>query len=262
MPGSRHLAQAVLGLLMAAAVCVPTAADDAARVMTWTINNAPRRAIVYSPTVPSPGRKALVLSFHGRGDNITNFQRTDMQRAWPEAVVVYFQGLPGASDRLTGWQTRKGQDGDRDLTLVDAALATLRTEFKIDERRIYATGFSNGAMFTYLLWAERPDVFAAYAPVAGRISESALPNVPKPLFHVAGVRDERIPITAQEEAIAYARRVNQAADAGVFCGDGCTLYGQGSSAPVMAWLHSGGHEYPEATSKMIAAFFREHVLNR
>ena len=92
MPGGRRLAQAVLGLLMAAAVCVPTAADDAARVMTWTINNAPRRAIVYSPTVPSPGRKALVLSFHGRGDNITNFQRTDMQRAWPQAGSCVVRG--------------------------------------------------------------------------------------------------------------------------------------------------------------------------
>ena len=29
-----------------------------------------------------------------------------------------------------------------------------------------SAGFSNGANFTYLLWAERPEVFAAFAPVA------------------------------------------------------------------------------------------------
>ena len=48
------------------------------------------------------------------------------------------------------------------------ALASLRHTYNIDDDRIYATGFSNGGMFTYLLWAKRPNVFAAFAPVAGR----------------------------------------------------------------------------------------------
>ena len=53
----------------------------------------------------------------------------------------------------------------------------------MDETRIYATGFSNGAGFTYLLWAARPTVFAAFAPVAGRLlvwNNMAMDGSPNP----------------------------------------------------------------------------------
>src|SRR5258706_1863815 len=154
--------------------------------MTWKVDGRARRAIGDPPSATSPGGRApLVLSFHGPGDNIVNFQHTDMHRAWPEAIVVYFQGLPSRRDGFPGWQVEKGQDDDRDLRLVDAALASLRDKFKVDEARIYSTGFSNGANFTYLLWAERPEVFAAFAPVAGRLRPSLQPKQPRPLFHVA-----------------------------------------------------------------------------
>ena len=46
-------------------------------------------------------------------------------------------------------------------------LARLKTDYKVDDKRIYSTGHSNGGGFTYLLWAARGDVFAAFAPSAG-----------------------------------------------------------------------------------------------
>ena len=51
------------------------------------------------------GSVPLVLSFHGRGDNMQNFQRTYVHQAWPEAIVVYFQGLETRGG-LAGWQVR------------------------------------------------------------------------------------------------------------------------------------------------------------
>jgi polyhydroxybutyrate depolymerase len=48
-------------------------------------------------------------------------------------------------------------------------LATLRGRYPVDDRRIYATGFSNGAAFSDPLWAARGKTFAAFAPVAGAI---------------------------------------------------------------------------------------------
>jgi len=220
-----------------------------------------RQAIVYAPTSkPSGGRSPLVLSFHGHGDNMQNFQHTNVHEAWPDAVVVYFQGLPSRRDRLDGWQTEKGQDDDRDLRLVDIALASLQKRFQVDEARIYSTGFSNGANFTYLLWAERPRVFAAFAPVAGRLRPSVKPAQPKPLFHVAGTRDATIPFADQQDAIETARRVDGVTGKGASCGNGCTIYGSSGAAPVMTWIHSGGHDYPDSTSEQIAKFFREHPL--
>jgi poly(3-hydroxybutyrate) depolymerase len=76
--------------------------------MTWKVGDDTRSAIVYPPSRTSAGGKApLIFSFHGRGDNMQNFQHTDMHRAWPEAIVVYFQGLPSRRDGLSGWQVEK-----------------------------------------------------------------------------------------------------------------------------------------------------------
>jgi polyhydroxybutyrate depolymerase len=232
-------------------------AADNAEVMTWKVDGQTRRAIVYPPTAISGGKAPLVLSFHGRGDNIQNFQFTNMHLAWPEAIVVYFQGLPTRGG-LFGWQTEKGQDDDRDLELVDVALASLRDHFKVDEARIYSTGFSNGAGFTYLLWAERPTVFAAFAPVAGRLRPSVQPKEPRAVFHVAGIADETVPFASQQEAIDVAKRVDGATGEGIACGKGCTTYRSPGGPPVMTWFHPGGHVYPSDTSARIAKFFRDH----
>jgi len=231
-----------------------------AEVVTWKVDGDPREAIVYVPASRAE-RIPLVFSFHGRGDEAQNFQYTDLHVAWPDAIVVYFQGLE-TSGGLSGWQVERGQDNDRDLKLVDAALASLRKKYNIDDDRIYATGFSNGAAFTYLLWAERPGVFAAYAPVAGRIRPSVQPRQPRPLFHIAGERDPQVLFADQQAAIETAIRVNGAGIKVTRCGDGCTIYGSGTSAPVMTWIHQGGHEYPRGTAERIASFFHNHPRQR
>lgn len=242
----------------ATAALVTIVAAQPPEFMAWKIDGERRRAIVHAPTATMEGGTVpLIFSFHGRGDSMENFQHTDMHRAWPEALVVYFQGLPSLRNGLAGWQVEKGRDGDRDLKLVDAALASLRDTFRIDETRIYATGFSNGAGFAYLLWAERPGVFAAYAPVGGRRAASVRLTQPKPLIHIVGERDRGM-FAAWKDDVEAAWRVDGVTGAGEPCGEGCTIYGAASPTPVMTWVHPGGHQYPDGTSERIAAFFRDH----
>jgi len=244
--------------LLATAMTFAAHAASAETVMTWRVAGEARQAIVYEPSASSPtGSSPLVLSFHGRGDDMENFQYTRMHEAWPQAIVVYFQGLPNG-EGYRGWQVEKGQQDDRDLKLVDAALASLREKFKVDDARIYATGFSNGASFTYLLWAERAGVFAAYAPVAGRIRPSVRLTQPRPMVHVAGRRDPQVRFTDQLQAIDAALRVDNVAGKSASCGSECTIYGGDTAAPVVTWIHQGGHTYPNGTSERIAMFFREH----
>ena len=103
------------------------ASGASAEVMRWQVDGETREAIVYVPAASrGGGRVPLVLSFHGRGDNMQNFQRTDVHVAWPDAILVYFQGLETRGG-LAGWQVERGEGRDRDLKLVDAALASLRT---------------------------------------------------------------------------------------------------------------------------------------
>ena len=92
--------------------------SSSAEIMRWQVNGATREAIVQAPDTAATGEPLpLVLSFHGYGDNMENFQHTNVHVAWPEAVVVYFQGLE-RSRGLRGWVTEPGRS-NRDLALVD-----------------------------------------------------------------------------------------------------------------------------------------------
>ena len=242
---------ALVGLVLV----VGARAASAQAIVTWQVDGEPREAIVYAPAAsPDGARVPLVLSFHGYGDNMQNFQHTNVHRAWPEAIVVYFQGLETRRG-LRGWQVERG-GVDRDLDLVDMALASLRETYRVDDDRIYATGYSNGGMFTYLLWAERPGVFAAYAPVAARLRSSVRPTQPRPVFHVAGAADRVVRFADQKAAIEVALEVN-GVGATTPCGAGCTVHGAGTPAPVMTWIHAGAHVYPRGTSERIVSFFRD-----
>jgi len=246
-----------IGVLMMVSVSTPSLA--AWEEVSWDVDGQKRAAIVYAPAAkPTGSGSPLVMAFHGFGDDAQNFQYVDLHGAWPEAVVVYFRGLPRRAG-LLGWQVERGQNGDRDLKLVDVALAWLRKQYRIDDSRVYATGFSNGAMLTYLLWAERPQVFAAFAPVAGRLGPSVHPAERRPLLHIGGTRDATVTFGDQKAAFEAAIRVNGVSNQSRDCGDGCTIHGAGTRAPVMVSLHDGAHTYPRGTSERIVTFLRAHV---
>ena len=152
----------IAGVWLATGFCSARAVDP--QFMKWTIDHVERDAIVYPPSVQEGRSKApLIFVFHGHGDNAWfATEQFAFQNLWPEAVVVYPQGLPtpAASDpqgERRGWQHQMGEVGDRDLKLFDAMLRSLRWKFRIDDRRIYAAGFSNGGFFDYILWSPSAD---------------------------------------------------------------------------------------------------------
>lgn len=248
-------------VVLIAALLVAGVRPAAAQVVTWRVEGDARQALVFAPAkAPAGDKLPVVFAFHGRGDEVQYFQYTHLHVAWRDAIVVYFQGLE--RNGLSGWQVERGQDNDRDLKLVDTALASLRQKYKVDDDRVYATGFSNGAGFTYLLWAERPDMFAAYAVVAGRLRPSVQPTQRRPLLAVAGERDPQITFPDQKAAITTAIAVNGVRSSTSRCGQSCTAYGADTPAPVITWIHSGGHEYPRGTSERIVSFFHEHSRKR
>src|SRR5438132_5843735 len=147
----------------------------------WNVDGVEREALVYLPSTTSKAKRPVIFAFHGHGGNM-HFAAHGMafQNAWLDAIVVYPQGLPtpgivmDLEGKQPGWQREAGQEHDRDLKFVDAILASLREKYSVDDNRIYATGFSNGGLFTFLLLSERSSVFAAFAPGGAVL----LPNVP------------------------------------------------------------------------------------
>jgi polyhydroxybutyrate depolymerase len=144
------------------------------------------------------------------------------------------------------------------LKFVDAIIETLRAKYAVDDSRIYATGFSNGGFFCYLLWAERPQIFAAVAPGAASLVSSIHLQTCKPVFIYGGRNDRLVRFTSQQAAIDAAREVNGCENVGVACGDQCTLFNSARQAPVMTLIHDGGHLFVPAVRSLIVEFFKSH----
>ena len=175
-----------------------------------------------------------------------------MNRVWPEAISVYMQGLntPGPltdpEGKKPGWQNRSGGQGDRDLKFFDAVLKQLKRDHRVDEKRIYATGHSNGGSFTYLLWAERGDVFAAVAPSAA-VATYVNRLKPKPLLHLAGEQDALVKYEWQQRMMNAVRKLNGCEPEGKPWARLTTLYPSKTGTPVLTFIHPGGHQFhPDA----------------
>jgi polyhydroxybutyrate depolymerase len=231
--------------------------------MSVNVNSVRREALVFAPAATNGRRIPVILAFHGHGGNPSGFARNArLQNAWPEALVVYPKGLRIATDvdrkgEKPGWQRRPGEVNNRDLKFVDAILAKLRAQYSVDDKHIFAVGFSNGAFFTYLLWAERPRMFAAFAPVAGRSELSGSLTVPKPAVQIGGRADQVVHLADVERAMTNVRRLNGCAETGEPCGPGCTRYSSSKNAPVIDWIHPGPHIYPPHATPVIIGFFKE-----
>ena len=231
----------------------------------FKVNGVEREALVYLPSTSAKAKSPVILAFHGHGGNM-HFAARGMafQNSWPEAIVVYPQGLPTAGlvidpqGREPGWQHAPGQERDRDLNFVDAILKTLREKYSIDDNRIYATGFSNGGIFTYLLLSQRANVFAAFAP-GGAVVLDDLPLPEKrPVLHYGGRNDRLAKFENQEATIAEIRKLNGCATQGELCGENCTLYPSTKGAPVETFIHPHGHLYPPKVTPLIVKFFQDN----
>ena len=260
------LATALAGLVSLAASSPTSAGQQRGTIMHWTIDGVQRDALVFARHArPGAAKRPLVIAFHGHGGRmLSTSQRMHIQTLWPQAIVVYPQGLntPTAIDPAgtePGWQGKAGEVGDRDLKLFDAIVATMKQSYAVDRRRIYATGFSNGAVFSLLLWAERAKTIAAIGEVAGRLDPAETLTAPRALVAVAGRSDTVAPFAVQAQTIQQARQINGATGPGSPCGLHCTSYpSTNGRPPVKTFVHPGGHVYPTWAPAELVKFFKSH----
>lgn len=243
------------------------AADPQPVHREWEIEGDVREAILYIPDKTDLELMPVIFAFHGHGGTARNVARSfNLSEHWPEAITVYMQGIPTPGQRLdpegerNGWQHAAGDHNDRDLKFFDAVLETLRTDYSIDERRIYATGHSNGATFTYLLWSQRPDVFAALAPSAGGGEVVRTITTPKPVMVIAGENDQLVPIRNQRRIMSGILDLNGCEREGEPWAQDCTLFTSATGTPAVAFVHNGNHAFPEEAPSLIVRFFQEHQL--
>lgn len=162
---------------------------------TLTINGSQRKYIVYVPQRVSGTAKVPVLfMIHGTNQTGQFFYNTNLWNSKAEQegfIVVYPTALiychydAGVQRTVTKWTA--GDLGQTDLSLgalplcsgeilkddlqfFDSMVVDIKNNFAINEKRIYASGFSNGAQITARLAAQRSDIFASVAIHAGNLS--------------------------------------------------------------------------------------------
>lgn len=235
-----------------------------ARLASISVDGVERTALIYAPkeVQKSP---PVVFCFHGHGGNSRQAARSfGMHEAWPEAVVVYPQGLPskGRTDpegRRNGWQRAPGDLADRDLKFFDMLLAKVQKDHASSPKRVYAMGHSNGGRFTYVLWAARPGVFAAFGPSGSPATGLLLRLTPKPVFHIAGEKDPLVTFQEQKPTLDGLRRLLGCGDDADAVKSGYLTTEPGSNGTEFAaYVHPGGHEFPRQAVPMMAAFFKRH----
>lgn len=232
----------------------------------WTVGETKREALVYAPARAEKEAAPLVFVFHGHGGTMKNAStKMAIHDHWPEAICVYPQGLntPGKltdpEGKKTGWQHSAGDQDNRDLKFFDEMLKALRKGYKVDDKRIFVTGHSNGGRFTQLLWTERGDVFAAVAPSGTTAGPLAKSLKPKPCLHIAGEKDELVKFEWQKATMDAIKKLNGCEAEGKPWQKDGLLYESKGGTPLVTWIYPGGHAPPAETPKVIATFFKEHA---
>jgi polyhydroxybutyrate depolymerase len=257
---------AVAALLLLGAWRSAVAADNPTK-LDLKVEGTDREALVFVPENAKIEPCPVLFAFHGHGGTMKSAAANmAFQKHWPEAIVVYMQGLntPGVlvdpEGKRPGWQNAAGQQGDRDLKFFDAMLASLKKVYRVDEKRIYATGHSNGGAFTFVVWGARGDVLAAVAPSSGAVRQSWRTIKPKPAFVITGENDPLVKFEWQQKVIEQLRKLNGCEDGKPWDNTPCTEYPSKTDTPLVTYIHKNGHGMPKDETALIVKFFKKHAL--
>ena len=208
MNHARHIISCIFAMLLLTACTsthlvelppLPAALPPGDHVRQLTVGGLPRSYLLHIPPQASPMKPTpVVLAFHGAATNGTymkNFSGLSKKADEAGFVVVYPDGTG------FGWFLTFNAGGlpdsatrPNDVAFTVAVLDDLATVVRVDPKRVYATGHSNGAMLCYRLAAELSDRIAAIAPVAGTMAiPDAKPTRPVSVLHFHGTADRFVP---------------------------------------------------------------------
>jgi polyhydroxybutyrate depolymerase len=265
---------------------VPVQPVDAVRSLT--VQGAERTYFLHVPAGLNDQQAVpLVLVFHGfqeSGDFARIYSGLDNISNANGFVVLYPEGSGDSSER--SWNAGEccgyaRQNNVDESAFVRSMIQDVGTIVRVDSKRIYAAGFSNGALLSYRLACEMSETFAAVAPVAGVLVYSPCqPGQPVSVMDVHGMTDTVVPFqgggvnpgTGQpfppvEQSVATWAKLDDCTDPGKVEHNGIvTRMAHEQCAPgtaVELYTVSGiGHSWPSQyvmpISQIIWEFFAAH----
>lgn len=241
-----------------------------------------RSYLLFIPSSYDGTKKApLLIMLHGGGGNAKSSLNiaSDLTDYADEkgVILVVPNGTGPMGNRLLTWNSGNccGMAVDKqvdDVGFIRALVGTLKSQYRIDERRIFATGFSNGAMLSQRLACEMSDILSGIGPVSGSLKDNCSPTHPLSVIMFNGTEDQHVlyqggrgPMQADRQHPRSDHSVAYAVDFWAMH-DHCPTKPQhsqqghiveeayescsGGTAVVLYMIESGGHAWPGGRSYM------------
>jgi polyhydroxybutyrate depolymerase len=189
---------------------VVLAAGNASRAQdsSFTFDGRERTYRVHLPPAYSDAPDSvfsLIMALHGGLGSASNLEDQSQLSAKADTaehpfIVVYPEGVKNLlgirtwnAGRCCGYARDENVD---DVGFIDALIDTLKSHYRVDPDRVYATGISNGGMLAYRLAVDLAGRIAAVAPVAatGVLNGVWRPVRPVPVIHFHSLVDDNVPI--------------------------------------------------------------------
>lgn len=119
----------------------------------------------------------MVFNFHGGGMAMAEqMLYTQMNKTADkyDFIVVYPQGIK--QDWNVGFDMSY-TEGNDDIGFVNSLLVSLAKDYRIDSKKVYATGLLKGGFFCQRIASELSDKFTAVASVGATMPEPVLKSV-------------------------------------------------------------------------------------
>ncbi|WP_242929581.1 extracellular catalytic domain type 1 short-chain-length polyhydroxyalkanoate depolymerase [Pontibacter vulgaris] len=161
--------------ILITAVLLTTAITVLAQVKSFQFEGVKRKYLVYLPASYQSNTNhtfPLVFNFHGGGMSMAEqmlYTKMNETADKHNFIVVYPSGIK--QDWNVGFEMSYHK-GTNDISFVKAILDSLKHEYRIDDKAVFATGLSRGGFFCHRLAAEMPDDFAAIASIGGPLPDS------------------------------------------------------------------------------------------
>lgn len=258
---------------------------------TLKLPSGPRYFLKFIPRQVQP-KPPMVIVLHGGGQSMRKIfrkRRTDVLR-WLELAEQngFILVAPNGSHRKNGDPSGDKQNWNDlrnsgevnpqadDVAFIAKLIELMVQDHKIDGKRVYVTGASNGGMMTFRLLVESPQKFAAGAAFIANMpaAEVAKPDVPTPILIANGTEDPLVPyqggtvaknrgeVRSTEATITYWLTANNIKSAGKTTllpdrdpDDGCRLHrtdyvnAEGKMQVAFIKMVGGGHYIPSFFNK-------------
>src|SRR5436309_3701530 len=160
------------------------------------VNGTDRMYFLHVPTRLPDGKAApLVLVFHGGGGHAANMPKFTQFDPLADREG-FFVAYPDSFNK--SWNDGLGLSPADDVGFVRLLIEQLQHSYKIDRKRVYATGISNGGFFSMRLACDLSRQIAAVAAVAATMPEPLVPvckpSAPVSAMFIHGTKDPLVHI--------------------------------------------------------------------